>query len=744
MSFRRREDHRLITGTGHYVADLVEPDDLHVSFYRSPIAHGVLTGIDVDRARQGPGVIEVLTHDDIDLLPIPGGHLAPPGFERPVLATGKVRYVGEPIAAVVADSPALAADAASQIWAEIDGLDVVTDPRSSLNGPDLFEEGNLVGKRTVGSEPTDRKYEISATVSMRNQRLAPASLEGLAIRANPTADGGLVTHCGHQAPHRLKQQISDQLQIDVSKVRVIVPDVGGAFGLKGMLFPEYLVTCAAALRLGRPVVWIEERREHFLSGVHGRAQDHEVTLEGDRDGRIRRANIRILADVGAYPHNGALIPSLTTFVSQGLYEIEELSVEATTVVTNLAPTGSYRGAGRPEAAFAMERAVDAFAREVDLDPAEVRMINFIETTQLPFTTHTTAIYDSGDYRAALEKALDLIDMTDVRAEQQRRREQGHDPIGVGIGAFVERAGGALGVGEFGEVEIREDGAIEVRTGSTSAGQGHETVWAQVVSDVFGVDPSVVEVVAGDTGRVEDGVGTYASRSAQIGASAAQRTGSEVLARAKAMAADMLEARSDDMVVEAGRVHVTGDPESGLSLGDLASHAREIGEPLRAAEMFVPEAQTFPFGAHVALVEVSLETGEVKVLQYVAVDDCGEVLNPMIVEGQVVGSLAQGFGQAVLEGIEYAASGDPLTASFMDYLIPAAMDVPSFTLGRTVSPAPSNPLGVKGTGEAGCIGAPPAIVNATIDALSYLGVTDLSMPLRPHRVWDAIQRARFHR
>ena len=741
VSRRRREDHRLITGTGCFVADLIESDDLHIHFHRSPVAHGYLTGIDLSAALGSTGISLVLTAENLDLAPIPGGHLAPEGFERPLLARDKVRYVGEPIAAVVADSKVHAADASDLIWAVIDALDVVTDPNTALEGPALFDAGNRVGTRRLGSEETERVFEVSATVSVRNQRLAPASLEGLAIRAEPTPEGGLVVNCGHQAPHRLQEQLVTQLGLDTSLVRVVVPDVGGAFGLKGMLFPEYLVTCAAALRLGRPVVWVEERREHFLSGVHGRAQDHEVTLEGDVDGRIRRATIRGLADVGAYPHNGALIPSLTTFVSQGLYDIEELIVEVTTVVTNLAPTGSYRGAGRPEAAFALERAVDAFARAADLDPADVRLTNFISPDRLPYTTHTSAIYDSGDYGAALEMALDMIDLDAVRVEQKRRRDERLDPIGVGIGAFVERAGGALGVGEFGEVEILDDGSIVVRTGSTSAGQGHETVWAQIAAEVFGVDESIVEVLSGDTDAVEHGVGTYASRSAQIGASAIQRTGIAVLQRARELAADMLEASVNDLALADGRIHVIGDPESGLTLGDVAARARELGEPLRVSEMFVPDAQTFPFGAHVAVVEISLETGEVSVIKYVAVDDCGEVLNPMIVDGQVVGSLAQGFGQAMFEGIEYSGSGDPVTTSFMDYLIPAAMDVPVFTLGRTVSPAPSNPLGAKGTGESGCIGAPPAIVNAAIDALSHLGVTDLTMPLRPHRVWEAIRETR---
>jgi len=737
---RRLEDRRLITGAGRYVSDLIERDDLHAHFSRSPVAHGEILGIDLD-AVDSSDVVLVLTNDDLDLPPIGGGlHAGAGEFERPLLASGKVRYVGEPIAAVIAETKAAAVDASAMIWADIDPLEAVTNPETAASAAPIFEEGNVVSRSRSGSELSDRSFDVTATVTVHNQRLAPASIEGLAIRAEPTAEGGIVVACGHQAPHRLRDQLASHLALSPDLVRVVVHDVGGAFGLKGMLFPEYVIVAAAALRLRRAVVWIEERREHFQSGTHGRAQTHRVTLEGDRDGRIRRARIEILADVGAYPHNGSLIPHLSAFVAQGLYDIEEVSIESTTVVTTLAPTGSYRGAGRPEAAFAIERAVEEFSIAAGLDSGTVRSMNFVTPDQLPYTSNTGAIYDSGDYARALEMALEMIDVEEARKEQARRREEGGDPIGIGIGAFVERAGGALGTGEFGHVRIGEDGRVEVMTGSTSAGQGHETVWSELVAPMFGIPAEEVVLIAGDTGLVAEGVGTYASRSAQLGASAVVRSGEAVVRRLRELASSMLEASVDDLIVANSRVHVIGDPTSGVTFVELAARAGEQGHVLESSEMFVAEAQTFPFGAHVAVVEVSLETGEVGILRYVAVDDCGNVLNPMIVEGQVLGSLVQGFGQAVLEGIEYAPSGDPLTASFMDYLIPAAMDSPTFTLGRTTSPAPSNPLGVKGTGEAGCIGAPPAIVNAAIDALRPLGVSDLQMPMRPHRVWTAIREA----
>jgi carbon-monoxide dehydrogenase large subunit len=457
-----------------------------------------------------------------------------------------------------------------------------------------------------------------------------------------------------------------------------------------------------------------------------------VTLQGESDGKVRRARIEILSDLGAYPHNGSHIPYLSTYVAQGLYDIDEVSVEITGVVTNLAPTGSYRGAGRPEAAYAIERAIDEFAIGAGLPPEEVRMRNFVSSDQLPYSNHTGGAYDSGDYGRALQMALEVLVVDDVRREQERRRAEGIDPIGVGIGAFIEKAGGADGSGEFAGVRLRADGKVEVVSGSTSSGQGHETVWPQLVARMFGVEPEDVSVVAGDTGLVAEGVGTFGSRSGQLTGSALVITGARVVEEMKKRAGGLLEVGIEDLVLGDGTVHVVGDPEWGVPFNQL-------GE-VEHSEMFIPDSLTWPYGAHVAVVEVSLETGEVRLVQYVAVDDCGTVLNPMIVDGQVVGSLVQGFGAATLEGIEYSPDGDPITATFMDYLIPAAMDVPHFTLGRTHSPAPSNPLGVKGTGEAGCIGSPPAIVNAALDALRPYGVTDLQMPLRPHRVWEALRRA----
>ncbi len=559
-------------------------------------------------------------------------------------------------------------------------------------------------------------------------------IEALAILARP-ADDGLHVFCGHQAPHRLRNQLAGMLGLDRERVRVTVPDVGGAFGMKGMLFPEYLVVAEAARRLGRPVAWIQPRREHFSGGTHGRGQRHRITLEGDPDGRIRRARIEIRAETGAYPHNGSAVPGFSRYVATGLYDIDRVELETTIVVTNRAPTGSYRGAGRPEAALAIERAVDAFARAAGLDPFDVRLRNFVGADALPYRAVTGAEYDSGDYAASLRRAMELLDVDAVRAEQARRRESGEPLLGVGVGSFIERAGGAVDSWEYGRVEVDPDRRrIVVRTGSTDTGQGHATVWRRLAAERFGIED--VEVVAKDTETVADGIGSFASRSAQIGASAVVRTADRVIEAARRRAAERLEAAVEDVEYEAGVLRVAGSPGSELSIWDLA---RE--EELADEEHYSPHAQTFPYGTHAAVVEVLPETGEVRVLRIVAVDDCGVVLDPMIVEGQLHGSLVQGLGQALYERIVYDEAGQPVTSSLMDYSVPAAVDVPPIVSDRLVHPAPSNPLGAKGAGEAGCIGLPPAILNATLDALAPLGVTHLDLPLRPAAVWQAIRDAR---
>jgi carbon-monoxide dehydrogenase large subunit len=647
---------------------------------------------------------------------------------------------------VAASTAAAALDAADLVWIEYETLPAVVDPRAGLEDEVLLHElaGTNVVYRSeqVVGEAKD-EYDVVAEIEATNQRLAPTSIEPLGILVVPEDDGRLTVYVSHQRPHGMKARLSQLLPIDSDKLRVVVPDVGGAFGMKGMTYPEYTVAAAVALRLGRPVLWVERRREHMSGGTHGRGSVHKVRLMGTSAGRIQRVEIDVLADVGAYPHNGATIPIFSRLVAFGLYDIPNASLTTTTVVTNTAPTGSYRGAGRPEAAFAIERAIDVFARSAGLDPVEVRLINFIPSASLPYRTATGALYDSGDYAAALRRAVELVGLGEIRQEQRERLANGRDPIGVGFGAFVERAGGGVDGGEYGRIEVDREGRVTLRTGSASSGQGHETAWAQVAAAALGLAPEAVAYVAGDTDQVARGTGTFASRSAQIGAAAIWRTAHVVRRRAIGLAAQLFEASPADVVLANGTFSIVGVPGTEMGWPQVAAAAHDRGIDLSEEEWFVPGAQTFPYGVHVAVVEVSLETGEVRLDRLVAVDDCGNVLNPMIVDGQLHGSLMQGIGQALYEGVQYSEDGQLLTSTLMDYAIPRAGDAPPIISERQVHPAPSNPLGVKGTGEAGCIGAPPAIVNAALDALAPYGVTDLQMPLRAANVWDALSRARTH-
>lgn len=725
-----------LTGTATYVGDLCDDSTLYAHFVRSTSAHAVLGHIDVEDATGESGVVGVYTASDLALADIPGNTgLGPdaPAMSRPPLARDRVRFVGDPVAVVVAETEAIAVDAAGLIWPEYEELPAVVDMRTAAEATPLFPGGNVVDRqfKTHGEfEPSPDRH--TTTIEVANRRLAPTSIEPLAILARPDGDDVRV-YCGHQAPHRLRDQLAHHLDRPPGTVRVTVPAVGGAFGMKGMLFPEYLVVTALALKLGRPVAWICSRREQFSGGTHGRGQHHTVTLEGTSDGRIDRAAFRIVADTGAYPHNGSQIAQFTRTVAQGLYDIPCVEVDTTIVVTNTAPTGSYRGAGRPEAALAIERAIDAHSRALELDPVEVRLINMITPEQIPYRNAMGALYDSGDYPQALRMTLELLDLDSIRADQQQRLTSGGPLIGVGIGAFVERAGGGPDSSEYGRVEVSSvDKSIVVRTGSTDSGQSHARVWGNLIADIFEVER--VAVIAGDTAEVAEGTGTFASRSAQLGASAVAISAHAVLAEARQRAADQLEAAEPDIRYSRGTFTVAGVPGTSVDIWDLD------GPPLASEETFSAGAQTFPYGVHAAVVEIEPETGVVTTLRIVSVDDCGTVLDPEMVEGQLVGSLTQGLGQARFELVEYGDDGQLLTSSMMDYSIPHAADMPAVETDRLTHPAPSNPLGAKGAGEAGCIGLPPAILNAAIDALWPLGVRTLDLPLTPHRVWQAIQAA----
>jgi aerobic carbon-monoxide dehydrogenase large subunit len=742
----RLEDRDLVTGAGSYVADLIDETTLHCAFVRSPIAHGTFEPPSLDEAKQMPGVVAVFRADDLGLPDLssaqgPGG-LEARGMGQPPLARDRVRHVGDPIAVVVARTPTQAMDAVEQVWVDIEPLPAVIDVASAIRDDVLLfpDAGtNLVLDETIGSTGPMPTTARRTSVEIEIPRLSPVTIEPLAILARP-AGVGLELWCGHQAPWRLPRTIGPLLGIPPEEIRARVPDVGGAFGTKGPFYAEYAVVAAIASQLNRPAVWLQTRREQLQSGAHGRSQTIRVEIGGDEDGKIRFVSMDILGDVGAYPASGARVPTFTQLVAQGPYEIDHFRVRARVAVTNKAPTGPYRGAGRPEAAIAIERAVDAFAAELELAPEIVRARNLIPSHALPYTTHTGAIYDSGDYAAALDLALETVDIEVWRKEQQARRNEDRDPIGIGIGCFIERAGGAIDSGEWGSVELVRDGSVIVRTGSTPSGQAHRTVWSQIAASVFSVPLDRVVFIAGDTDEVADSVGSFGSRSLQVGGSAVWKTATDVRRQAARAAADLLEAAEADLELVDGMFRVVGSPGSEVSLVDVAAHAAAIGIDLSAEEMFTPGAQTFPYGTHVAVTEVELETGQVNLIDLVVVDDCGNVINPMVVEGQVHGSVMQGIGEALLEAVVYDADGQLLTANLMGYLIPSATQPMPLTTRRLVHPAPSNPLGAKGCGEAGCIGVPAAILNAVHDALRPYGVDSLSFPLTAANVWQAIRSA----
>jgi carbon-monoxide dehydrogenase large subunit len=741
---RRLEDEPLITGVGKYIADLLDEQTLHCGFVRSPLAHALLGPIDLEHAATMPGVVGVFTAADIGVpdLPSTPGRGAPDatGMGQPALARERVRHVGDPVAVVVAESARQAADAVDMVWVDYEGLPTVLDPESALTDQTLLfpDVGtNLVHQSSVGDTGPPPESDLYSEIEVMIPRVSPVTIEPLAMYARPLGEI-LEIWCGHQAPIRLPGLIGGMLGKDPASIRARVPEVGGAFGTKGQFYAEYPVVAALALRLSRPVAWIQRRREQLMSGTHGRGQRIRVRLGGSSAGRIESAVIDILGDVGAYPSTGSRIPFFTQFVAQGAYDIGYVRIDARAVVTNKAPTGPYRGAGRPEGAISIERAVDAFAREAGLPPEEVRRINFVKSEQMPYTARSGATYDSGHYEEALDLALEAVEIDRWRAEKVRRSAVGGNPIGIGIGSFIERAGGG---GEYGKVELLPDGTVTVRTGSTAAGQGHRSTWSGVAASVFTVPVDRILFYSGDTFEVSGGTGSFASRSAQLGASAIYRTAREVVVQASKAAAEILEASPADLELVNGAFQVVGSPSSRIPLKEVAAWAGERGLTLAAEEMFDPDMMTFPYGCYIAVVEVELETGLVMLLRLVAVDDCGTILNPMVVEGQLHGSVMQGIGTALLEEVVYDDDGQLLTSTLVDYLIPSASQPAPLVTRRLETPTPANPLGVKGAGEAGCIGVPPAILNAVHDALHEHGVRSIDFPLTPSRVWEALLAAR---
>ncbi|HVF32486.1 MAG TPA: xanthine dehydrogenase family protein molybdopterin-binding subunit [Acidimicrobiales bacterium] len=745
----RKEDPKFLTTGGVYVDD-VRMDLVGaaaVTYVRSTMASARILGIDADEARSAPGVLAVFTDDDVrsDLGEFPSDMgVLNQDMVRPWLARGTVRYVGEPVAIVVSETRAQGLDAAELVFVDYEPLPVVVDPEVSRTNETLLHEaaGTNLAFEIPGRKPADLDAcEVVVRQRIVNQRVAPCPLEVRAAAALWTDEGRLTHWASTQGPHSVRDALAKVYGLDKAQVRVISPDVGGGFGAKGSTYPEELLMGWLARRVARPVKWVETRTESMLNLGHGRGQVQEVAIGGRRDGTIEAYKVHVLQDAGAYPRMGAVLPFMTRTMLTGVYAIPDAEFAATSVVTNTTPTVAYRGAGRPEAAAAVERAVDLFAAEIGMDPAEVRRRNFIGADEFPYKTRMGTTYDSGDYAGALDLALEAADYPELRAEQRRRRDAG-DPkaLGIGLSVYVEITGGGPSE-EYGAIEIKPDGSVLARTGTSPHGQGHVTAWAMLISDRTGIPIDRIEVVHGDTDVVPRGGMTGGSRSLQVGGVAMHQAAGEVVEQAKALAADLLEANPDDVVLDtaAGRFHVAGTPAVAKDWGELASAASADGGPGLAVEhVFHSVGATFPSGAHVAVVEVDTETGKVTLQRLIAVDDAGRILNPLLAEGQVHGGLAQGAAQALLEEMVYDADGNPVTANLADYAFVSSQDLPTFELVHLETPTPLNELGAKGIGESGTIGATPAVHNAVVDALAHLGVRHIDMPCTAERVWRAIQ------
>jgi aerobic carbon-monoxide dehydrogenase large subunit len=743
---RRREDPRFLLGEGRYVDDLDLDGALWATFVRSEFAHATITAIDSSDVPDGA---RVFTGADIDLPPRrPLDDAIDQRMSRPQIATGKARFVGEILAVVVTATAAAGVDAAERVWPELEPLPAITDEREAIGSETLlFEDvGTNVAMADGPTGPSADLFDGCDLVvegEVNSQRIHVAPIEPRATAA-VWEDGRLRIWLSTQTPHQDRDDLAAALEVDPGRVHVIAPDVGGAFGGKG-LSPEDVLVAWLARTLDRPVRWTETRSEHMVAMGHGRGERMWFTLGGTRDGALKALYLRLLQDSGAYPGVGAVLPPLTRLMASGVYRIPRIEVRFDSVVTNTSPTGALRGAGRPEASQVLERAVDAFAVEAGLDPAEIRRANFIGVEEFPYTTAVGAVYDIGDYALVLDTALRVAGYEELRAEQARRRQQ-RDPklLGIGMSTYVEITNGAP-ESEFGAVEITAGGDAIVKTGSFSHGQGHETTFAQIAAAQLGLPVERVTVIKGDTDQVARGTGTYGSKSTQIGGAAARKAAVELVEKAKELAAEQLEADPRDMVLDlvAGAFHVRGAPQPSLDWSQLAGALQAAGRlpELSAETDFEPSQPTFPFGAHIVVVEIDSETGSVQLRRVIAVDDAGTIINPMIADGQIHGGVAAGLAQALYEEFTYDSDGNPQNANFVTYCIPGPPELPSFEVVRTETPTPINPLGAKGIGESGTIGTTPAALNAVIDALSHLGVRSIEMPANGERVWRAIRAAR---
>jgi carbon-monoxide dehydrogenase large subunit len=773
QSLRRKEDPRLITGRATYVDDIVLPGMLWAAVVRSPEAHANVVSIDSSAALEMPGVKAVYSGEDMsDLLaPLPMAW-APPGVEvktpeRWPLVRGRVCHVGDAVALVIGDDRYRVVDAAAKVQVEYEPLPVVVDVEEALKDETLVHESlgtNQAHHWTMGGGDIEQALADSEVVVERrivNHRTAGAAIETRGCIAEYRA-GGLTVWSSTQVPHLLRLFYAVQMGISEDRVRVIAPEVGGGFGGKLQICAEETLCAWASKQLGRPVKWIETRSESMAASHHGRDQVDYVRMGATRDGQITAFHADIIQDLGAY--FGLLtpmIPELGAFVMTGCYKIPVVQTDIRGVFTNKYLTDAIRGAGRPEMTHMLEVTIDQLADELGMDPVELRRKNFIPADEFPYTTPYGITYDSGDYEKALDRALEMVDMEAFRAEQADLRSKGV-LRGIGFSTYTEICGLApsravgpsgfgLGIGlyESALVRVHPTGSVTVFTGASPHGQGHETGFAQIVGDRLGVDPAVVEVIHGDTATGPMGLGTYGSRSLAIGGVAAAHAAEKIAEKCRAIVAHNLEADAGDIEVRDGRFSLSGDPEKGMSLAEIAGCAyidatkmpegMELG--LEQTLIYDPSNFVFPFGTHVCVVDVDAETGKVSVVRWVAVDDCGPAINPMLIDGQLHGGITHGIGQALYEQVVYDERGQLVTGTFMDYALPTAEEIPNFELDRTETASPSNSLGVKGIGEAGTIAATPAIVNAVIDALRHEGVTYIDMPLTSLRVWQALEEAR---
>jgi carbon-monoxide dehydrogenase large subunit len=766
-SIKRREDPRLITGQATYVDDIKLLGMLHMAVLRSPYGHARINSINTQPALDHPGVVAVYTAADLKgkvaniAVAVPLGHIANGMGTRGPLAEGKVRFYGDPVAVVIADNPYTARDAIDMIEVDYEPLPAAVDVEKAMqpDSPLLYEEfgTNIAHSIHPPSEEMDKIFEqtkadggVVVKARIVNQRLAPVSMETRGVVAEyRKSDKTLTVWSSSQIPHLLRNILASQVGLPQHQVRVIVPEVGGGFGSKLNVYPEEMVAAFATMQLGRPVKWIEDRSENLAVTVHGRDQVDYIEVAATKEGRVTGLKVHGISDLGSYSQlfTDVIMIAFGFPVACGAYDIP-VHLSADVVFTNKAPTDAYRGAGRPEATYAVERAMDLVARELGKDPAEIRKINFVKPEQFPYKSSAGAVYDTGNYEPALEKAMQIIGYEQLRAEQAQKRAEGK-LMGIGISSYIEICGfgpkgsAPVGLYESARMRVEQSGTVMVYTGASPHGQGEETTFAQIVAEEFTIPVENVMIMHGDTDSTPEGRGTYGSRTTAVGGSAVFNATQRLKDKMKQIAAHMLEASPSDVELEDGKFSVAGSPQKAVSFAEVAATANlsntlapGIEPGLETTVFFEPDACVFPFGTHICAVEVDKDTGEATLTRFVAVDDCGRQLNPMIVQGQVHGGIAQGVGQAMWEEVVYGEDGQLLTATLMDYAMPIAKEFPQFELDHTVTLTPVNPLGVKGVGEAGTIGSTPAVAAAIADALD---VPHVDMPFRAEKLWKVIHQ-----